>query len=414
MKQRYCGGTWNSIRENLDYIQHMGFTAIWISPVNKNVEGVTAYGEPYHGYWVEDVSQLNPHFGTSKDLKDLSDELHVRGMFLMVDIVVNNVVATTTRPDLSKFFFKDPLQYHPYCPIDYQNQTSIEQCWMGDEKVALVDVNTEDETVVLKYYEWITNLVQEYSIDGLRIDAAKHVRHDFWSGFCGAAGVFCIGEVYGPDIQTSASYQGALHSVLNFPLYYAIVSAFSDPNATNMTELNAVIAKSQNAYKDTGLLGNFLENQDVPRWSGQSTDPQCLYNALAFSFMYDGIPVVYYGQEQYFKGQADPTNREPLWPSGYRENDAVNMIARLNQFRNFLVSHSSTTIGDPMHMTGDWLHQPSQVLSHTQYEIVLARGPVISVLTGRGSALYNASAVVLNSGYPTGQPLTEYVSSLAR
>ncbi|KAG9097722.1 hypothetical protein FRC06_007241 [Ceratobasidium sp. 370] len=410
MKQRYCGGTWQSIRANLDYIQRMGFTAIWISPVNKNIEGVTAYGEPYHGYWIEDISQLNPHFGTADDLKALSTDLHARGMYLMVDIVVNNVVATTTQPDLSQFFFKDPSQYHPYCPIDYQNQTSIEQCWMGDDKVALVDVNTEDENVVMRYQGWIANFVQEYGIDGLRIDAAKHIRHDFWSGFCGAAGVFCMGEVYGPDVKTSASYQGPLDSVLNFPLYYGMVSAFGNPGATNMTRLTTVIAESQSAFKDTGLLGNFLENQDVPRWSGQSPDPQSLYNALVFSFMYNGIPVVYYGQEQYFQGQSDPANREPLWPTGYGENDALMLITTLNKFRNFLISYTPATIGNVAHTVGDWLHESSQVLSHSQHEIVLARGPVISVLTGHGSARYNASAAVLNSGYPAGQPLTDIIS----
>jgi len=45
-----CGGTWNTIRENLDYVQNAGFTAIWISPVNQNYEGPrSAYGDPYHG-----------------------------------------------------------------------------------------------------------------------------------------------------------------------------------------------------------------------------------------------------------------------------------------------------------------------------------------------------------------------------
>jgi alpha-amylase len=72
---------------------------------------------------------------------------------------------------------------------------------MGDNNVALVDVNTEDETVVTQYEGWIATFVQEYGIDGLRIDAAKHIRRDFWPRFCGAAGVFCIGEVYGPDIE---------------------------------------------------------------------------------------------------------------------------------------------------------------------------------------------------------------------
>jgi alpha-amylase len=92
-------------------------------------------------------------------------------------------------------------QIHCISPIDYKNQTSVEQCWMGDTKVALVDVNTEDEYVVAQYESWVAHFVQEYGIDGLRIDAAKHIRPDFWLGFCGAAGVFCIGEVYGPDVK---------------------------------------------------------------------------------------------------------------------------------------------------------------------------------------------------------------------
>jgi alpha-amylase len=76
----------------------MGFTALWISPVSKNYENSTVYGDAWHGmhfrtsvssdfemrvfpgYWVTDISQLNDHFGTSEDLKALSNELHARGM----------------------------------------------------------------------------------------------------------------------------------------------------------------------------------------------------------------------------------------------------------------------------------------------------------------------------------------------
>lgn len=88
---------------------------VWINPVNQNYEGPrTAYGDPYHGYWIADATQLNEHFGTSDDLKALSAELHRRSMwvsslvlsarcplqltvllrYLMVDIVVNDVMST--------------------------------------------------------------------------------------------------------------------------------------------------------------------------------------------------------------------------------------------------------------------------------------------------------------------------------
>jgi len=58
--------------------------AVWISPVNQNYRGPsTAYGDPYHGYWISDVSQLNERFGTSDDLKALSAELHKRKMYIL-------------------------------------------------------------------------------------------------------------------------------------------------------------------------------------------------------------------------------------------------------------------------------------------------------------------------------------------
>lgn len=73
---------------------------------------------------------------------------------------------------------------------------------MGDQKLALMDVNTEHPTVISTFETWIADFVKTYSIDGLRIDAAKHVQPEFWTGFCKAADVFCIGEVFTQDIPS--------------------------------------------------------------------------------------------------------------------------------------------------------------------------------------------------------------------
>ena len=84
---------------------------VWISPVNQNYDGErSAYGDAYHGYWIKDISKLNDRFGTADDLKALSDELHKRDMYLMVDVVVNNVMATSTDPDFSQYYFKDKVR----------------------------------------------------------------------------------------------------------------------------------------------------------------------------------------------------------------------------------------------------------------------------------------------------------------
>jgi alpha-amylase len=87
---RYCGGSWNGIIRRLDYIQGMGFDAIWISPITKNVEGSTAYGEAYHGYWQQDLYSLNAHFGTPDDLKRLSQAVHSRNMVSQICTKLQN------------------------------------------------------------------------------------------------------------------------------------------------------------------------------------------------------------------------------------------------------------------------------------------------------------------------------------
>jgi hypothetical protein len=74
--------------------------------------------------------------------------------------------------DLLNIQISDTLQsfYHPYCPIQWGNATSEQNCWLGDEKVALPDVDTTNPTVIAKYGDWIQDLVKQYNIDGLRID----------------------------------------------------------------------------------------------------------------------------------------------------------------------------------------------------------------------------------------------------
>jgi alpha-amylase len=159
------------------------------SPVSQNYQGLrTPYGDPYHGYWVQDISQLNERFGTSHDLRSLSKALHARDMYLMVDIVVNNVMAITSTPDYSHYFLTSPDDYHPICPIKWGDRNSEMNCWLSDEKVLLPDIKTEDPRVISRLNEWITDLVNDYDIDGLRIDGtwppSHHIHEAYASSSC--------------------------------------------------------------------------------------------------------------------------------------------------------------------------------------------------------------------------------------
>ncbi|NOZ87995.1 MAG: alpha-amylase [Deltaproteobacteria bacterium] len=86
----YHGGDWKGLISKLDYLQTLGITAIWISPVVRNVEEDAGFSS-YHGYWAQDLTRTNPHFGDISALKELVDDAHARGIKVILDIVTNHV-----------------------------------------------------------------------------------------------------------------------------------------------------------------------------------------------------------------------------------------------------------------------------------------------------------------------------------
>ncbi|KAK2806870.1 hypothetical protein FQN51_005670 [Onygenales sp. PD_10] len=338
-----CGGTWRGIINHLDYIQGMGFDAIMISPVTENIEGRVEYGEAYHGYWPQDLYKLNPHFGSRTDLLDLQKQLHDRGMYFMVDVVINNMASMTNGSDPSTAVdysilkpFNDKKYFHSYCKIeDYDDYDEAQKCWTGDDIVALADLNTEDDTVTKMMEDWVKGLVSNYSIDGLRIDAAKHVGTDYLAKIANAAGVFTTGEVYDGDVHNVCGYQNYIPSVPNYPVYFAMIKAFT---AGNTTALSSEISFLDEVCKDVSALATFSENHDLPRFPSYTKDLSLAKNVLTFTILSDGIPLYYQGQEQHFSGSGTPTNREALWTSKYSTTSPLyTLTASLNKIRSHAI-----------------------------------------------------------------------------
>ncbi|KAF9879939.1 alpha amylase [Colletotrichum karsti] len=319
-EQTYCGGTWRGIIQRLDYIQGLGATAVWISPFVKNIDGKSADGESYHGYWAKDIYQVNPSFGTPEDLIALSDALHSRGMYLMVDVVTNHMawIGNPNSVDYSTFRpFSNASAYHlPPCWINYDNQTSVERCWQGSDAVPLPDLRTEDPSIRQVWNDWIRSAVAKYKFDGLRLDSAKHVEPSFWTPFEAAAGVFSMGEVFHGDPVYVAPYQDVMSGLVNYPAYYWITQAFQSTTGS-ISNLAAGIRKLGTEARDLTLYGSFIENHDQKRFLSETPDLALLKNALTFSLLMDGIPIIYQGLEQGYKGGDTPFNREAMWLSGY-------------------------------------------------------------------------------------------------
>lgn len=318
---QYCGGTHEGLRKNLDYIQNMGFDAIWISPIVKNTEG------SYHSYHTIDFYDINEHFGSKEDLKNLIAECHKRDIWVMLDVVANHVGPVgfdfrTINP------FNSPEHYHDSCAItDWTNQKMVENCRLCD----LPDLKHENNYVADELLRWINWILKEYDIDGIRVDTVPEVPQWFWKKFNKAAGVFQIGEVFNGDPHYVASYQGCLTSVFNYPLSFTIKNSFG---GGNMSLLKDYWVESRDIYPDPKILGVFIDNHDNSRFMyDYPNKKKGLDNASVLMVLFEGIPVQYYGDEQYFNGGADPNNREPLWGHYDTEGTLYVLISKSNKIR---------------------------------------------------------------------------------
>jgi alpha-amylase len=236
---KYHGGDWRGLWEKLDYLEELGVTTLWISPVVKNVDTDAGF-DGYHGYWAQDLYQTNPHYGDLASLRRLVSGAHERGMKVILDIVTNHMgqifyydINRNGEPDdrvsgsgstspvghineydpdfdprgIQSFtslgeagpapviFVYDPASNHVpptgifgYADVYNQrgrtyNFDDPDQLLHGDFPGGLKDVNTTrcdvKEAMVDAYARW----VELSDLDGLRIDTVKHVEREFWRYF---------------------------------------------------------------------------------------------------------------------------------------------------------------------------------------------------------------------------------------
>ena len=336
----HCGGTWRGIYEHLDYIQGMNFDAIWISPIVANMPDWTSDGEGYPGYWQQSLYEINLAFGSEDDLNELIAEIHRRGMLVMLDIVVNHMAIPGPPTDDLDYSIMHPFNeekyYHPYCKNGYDDDDleNLQNCWLGGAGALLADLDTESEEVQDMLALWIRNQIWKYGIDGLRIDAAMNVPSKFFTGFMESADIFATGETYTEHVAIACEYSKTIGSVLNYPLYFQLTYAFEGPEGS-MQNLADTIKDISSKCTNVTTLGNFAENHDVVRFANKTQDLAAAQNVVTYIMSHDGIPVIYYGQEQHLDGGTEPyTNRAALWEYAY-DQDAVlyKLIASLNLFR---------------------------------------------------------------------------------
>ncbi|MFJ9668285.1 pullulanase-type alpha-1,6-glucosidase [Streptomyces sp. NPDC101219] len=281
----YQGGDLKGLTQKLDYIKGLGTTAIWMAPIFKNqpVQGTGKDASAgYHGYWITDFTQVDPHFGTNKDLERLIDKAHAKGMKVFFDVITNHTADVIDYEEKSyEYLSKGAFPYltkdgRPFDDSDYADGTrrfprvdagSFPRTpvvpadkkrlkvpsWLNDPAMyhnrgdstfagesseygdfsGLDDLWTERPEVVRGMEKVYQRWVKDFDIDGFRIDTVKHVNMEFWTQWAtaldayaakqGRKDFFMFGEVYSADPDVTAPYvtEGRLDATLDFPFQEA-------------------------------------------------------------------------------------------------------------------------------------------------------------------------------------------------
>lgn len=353
----YHGGDIAGLRQNLDYIEGLGTTAIWLTPSfeNRPVQGTGADASAgYHGYWITDFLSIDPHLGTNEELDGLIAEAHARDIKVYFDIITNHTAdiidyeegeytyrPTTTEP------------YTPFVPIgleDVKNPAWLNDpafynnrgnsTWAGESVIlgdfdGLDDLDTSQQAVV----DGFVDIYQHWAdagIDGFRIDTVKHVDFSFWEQWTTAIKeatdnpeFFMFGEVYDADPTKLSPYvrDTDMDSVLDFT-YQSAAAAFADGSGPRVLQrLFDGDAYYTTPTKNAHALPTFLGNHDMGRlgYVVKGREDALQRSELAHSLMYltRGQPVVYYGDEQGFVGSVgdgkDKNSRQSLFDSQVAE-----------------------------------------------------------------------------------------------
>lgn len=316
------------VKDWIPHIKELGANAVYFSPV---------FESDTHGYNTRDYKRIDCRLGTNEDFKEVCEALHKEGIKVVLDGVFNHVGrGFTAFQDVLKNRENSP--YKDWFHINFGGNSNYNdglwyEGWEGNYD--LVKLNLYNPAVVEHIFSAIKSWVEEFDIDGLRLDVAYCLTPDFLRQLRRFTDglkddFFLLGETLHGDYNQWMNPE-MLHSVTNYECYKGLFSSF---NSMNMFEIIHSLLRqfgpeNWTLYKGQHLL-SFVDNHDVSRIASNLTNEKHLPLIYAMMFGMPGIPCVYYGSEwgaKAAKSEGDPALRacfeKPL------ENELTEWIAKL-------------------------------------------------------------------------------------
>lgn len=321
----------NRIKKIHDWIPHIkkvGANAIYFSPL---------FESDTHGYNTRDYKKLDVRLGENEDFKALCEDLHKNDIKVVLDGVFNHV-GRGFAPFIDACKNRENSKYLNWFHIDLDGNSSYNdglwyEGWEGNYD--LVKLNLQNNEVVDYLLDAVNFWIQEFDIDGIRLDVAYCLDFEFLKRLRRHVDAlkedfFLVGEMLHGDYNQRMNDE-MLHSATNYECYKGLYSSF---NSMNMFEINHSLLRQfgpeqWTLYKGKHLL-SFVDNHDVTRVASILTNEKHLPLIYALIFGMPGIPCVYYGSEwgcKADKSQGDPALRPSFEAPEY--NELTEFISKL-------------------------------------------------------------------------------------
>jgi glycosidase len=348
------GGDIAGIIQNIDYLQQLGVTAVWPTPLCEDNDA--AYS--YHGYGQSDVYKIDPRYGTNEEYLQMSAELHQRGMKNIMDYVTNHwgwnhwmLKDLPTYNWIHQFPGFAQSNYRMTTQFDINaSQIDTKYCMDGWFVKSMPDLN-QSNPLVLNYLTQNAIWWIEYAdLDGLRVDTYSYNDKEGISKWTKAItdeypNFNIVGEIWMHDqaqmaywqkdskIGAIQNYNSYLPSVMDFTLHDAISSVFNENDSSWHKGIIKVYENFTNdfLYPNTNNLLVFAENHDTNRFNEIYKNDLSKYKmAMTLLATTRGIPQIYYGSEIGMAGNKDKLGDAAIrqdFPGGWK-TDSKNAFSK--------------------------------------------------------------------------------------
>ena len=336
----FCSPAGNGLLSLVNHIPRLlllGINALYIGPLFESCS---------HGYDTIDYYHVDRRLGNNNDLKELVRAFHENGISVILDGVFNH-----TSRDF--FAFKDVKEKREnsqytnwYLNINFSQNNEYNdgfsyEGWAGHKSLVKLNLDCRDvrDHILGAVKYWI----EEFDIDGLRLDAANVISVDFLRELSSFSknlkkSFWLMGEIVAGDYRRLA-HEGCLDSVTNYELYKSLWSSFHDQNIYELSYALKREFSNGGLYSDIGLY-NFADNHDVNRAASLLKEQANLFPLYGALFCAPGIPSIYYGSEYGVYGKRDEYSDyelRPAWEDGWPESnigkDLFKEICRFSKLR---------------------------------------------------------------------------------